>query len=114
MTNYSDIYKRFINLAIASEKLLEYPKLDRTETKILNLLITYWQNNQAITVVNAMHMTSEISTSTAFRHLKTLRKKGYIELVIDEIDNRVKYVQATTQANEYFAKLGKLMVKAIK
>jgi len=114
MTDYSDIYKKFINLAVAAEKLLEYPKLDPTETKILNLLITYWQNKEAITVVNAMHMTTEISSSTAFRHLKTLRKKGYIALVMDEIDNRVKYVHATTQANDYFAKLGKLMEKAIK
>jgi DNA-binding MarR family transcriptional regulator len=114
MTNYSDMYKRFINLAVAAEKLLEYPKLDPTETKILNLLITYWQNKQAITVVETMHMTNEISTSTVFRYLKTLRKKGYIELAVDEIDNRVKYVQATKQTEDYFAKLGKLMVKAIK
>lgn len=114
MTNYSDLYKRFINLAVTTEKLLEYPKLDPTETKILNLLITHWHNKKAITVVKAMHMTTEISTSTAFRHLKTLRKKGYVELVVDEIDNRVKYVQATNQAEDYFAKLGKLMVKAIK
>lgn len=108
------MYKRFINLAVAAEKLLEYPKLDPTETKILNLLITYWQNKQAITVVETMHMTNEISTSTVFIYLKTLQKKGYIELAVDEIDNRVKYVQATKQAEDYFAKLGKLMVNAIK
>ena len=41
-----------------------------------------------------------------------LRQKGYVELIIDEIDNRVKYVSPTKQADRYFATLGKLMIKA--
>ena len=108
------MYQRFINLAIAAEKLSELPVLDVVERRVLNLLSVYWSNDQKITVVEAMNMTDEISTSTIFRYLKKLRQKGYLELVVDEVDNRVKYVSPTKQTDKYFAKLGKLMSEASK
>jgi len=49
-----------------------------------------------------------------FRYLKSLRLKGYIELVIDEVDNRVKYVSSTKQTEKYFDKLGRLITEATK
>lgn len=114
MSNFKDIYTRFINLAVANEKLLDIPALEPVERKILHLLITYWENKQPITVVETMNITDEISTSTVFRYLKRLRQKGYIDLEVDAIDNRVKYVKSTKQTDQYFAKLGKLMVEASK
>lgn len=112
MSSFKDIYQRFINLAIASEKLSDFPVIDSVEQKLLNLLIPHWSNNEPITVVEAMNISKEISTSTTFRYLKKLRQKGYIELVVDEADNRVKYVSPTKQTDQYFSALGKLMSNA--
>ncbi len=112
MANFKQIYQKFLNLANAVEELSEFPTLDPVEQKMLALLSKYWSGKQKITVVAAMHMTNEISTSTIFRYLKKLRQKGYIELVVDDFDNRVKYVSATAQTDSYFNKMGKLMMKA--
>ncbi len=112
MANFKQIYQKFLNLANAVEELSEFPTLDPVEQKMLALLSNYWSGKQKITVVEAMHMTNDISTSTIFRYLKKLRQKGYIELVVDELDNRVKYVSSTAQTDIYFNKMGKLMVKA--
>ena len=112
MAKFKEIYQRFLNLANAVEELAEFPVLDPVEQKMLALLSKYWSGKQKITVVEAMHMTNEISTSTIFRYLKKLRQKGYIELVVDDFDNRVKYVSATAQTDSYFNKMGKLMMKA--
>ena len=112
MANFKLIYQKFLNLANAVEELSEFPTLDPVEQKMLALLSKYWSGKQKITVVEAMHMTSEISTSTIFRYLKKLRQKGYIELVVDELDNRVKYVSPTPMTDSYFSKMGKLLLKA--
>ena len=112
MANFKQIYQKFLNLANAVEEMSEFPALDPVEQKMLTLLSKHWLNKQKITVVEAMNMTNEISTSTIFRYLKKLRQKGYIELVVDELDNRVKYVSATQLTDSYFNKMGKLMLKA--
>ena len=99
---------------MAVEKLSDFPTLEPIEKSILNTLSSYWSNKKPITVVEAMNMTNEISTSTVFRYLKKLRQKGYIELIVDDVDNRVKYVSATNQTDKYFEKLGKLITESTK
>jgi DNA-binding MarR family transcriptional regulator len=65
-----------------------------------------------MTVLQAMGMMTEISSTTAHRRIKSLRKKGLIALNIDEVDNRIKYVVPTDQSNKYFAQLGQCLDKA--
>ena len=113
MAKFQSIYQRFLNIAIAVEEFSEFPSLDPIEQKLMSHLSKFWSLKQKITVVEAMNITKEISTSTIFRYLKKLRQKGYIELVVDEFDNRVKYVSATTLTDSYFNKMGKLMIKAV-
>jgi DNA-binding MarR family transcriptional regulator len=55
---------------------------------------------------------TEISATTAHRRLKTLRKKGMIELDVDKLDSRVKYVVPTELARKYFVALGQAIDKA--
>ena len=112
MSTFKDIYQKFINLAIATEQLSELPSLDPIEKRLLALLSHSWSNDKKITVVETMNITSELSTSTVFRYIKKLRQKGYLELIVDEVDNRVKYVSPTKQCDKYFSKLGKLMSEA--
>jgi hypothetical protein len=44
--------------------------------------------------------------------LKQLRKKGYITLAVDEMDNRVKAVLPTALAMQYFGVMGKCKAAA--
>lgn len=113
MSSFKDIYQKFINLAIATEQLSELPALDPIEKRLLALLSHAWSKNKKITVVETMNITHELSTSTVFRYIKKLRNKGYLELIVDEIDNRVKYVSPTKQCDKYFSKLGKHLVEAV-
>ena len=112
MSTFKEVYQRFINLAIATEQLSDLPSLDPIEKRLLALLSNSWSNNKKITVVESMNITNELSTSTIFRYIKKLRQKGYLELIVDEVDNRVKYVSPTKQCDKYFSKLGKLMTEA--
>jgi DNA-binding MarR family transcriptional regulator len=50
-----------------------------------------------------------VSSTTAHRRLKSLRKKGIITLVSDVVDTRIKYVMPTPVASRYFAQLGKCL-----
>ena len=109
----SRFIKSFSISRAQSKKNQHFPPLDPVEQKLLALLSKYWSQQEKITVVEAMHMSSDISTSTIFRYLKKLRHKGYIELVVDNLDNRVKYILATPLTDSYFTKMGKLMVKAM-
>ena len=112
MSNFKQIYQKFLNLGIALEEMSDFPALEPVEQRMLTLLNKYWLTKEPITVVSAMNMTPDISTSTVFRYLKKMRVKGYIQLVVDETDNRVKYITPTALTESYFNKMGKLMIKA--
>ena len=112
MSNFKQIYQKFLNLTLALEEMSDFPTLEPVEQRLLALLNKYWSSKESITVVSAMNMTPDISTSTIFRYLKKMRVKGYIQLVVDEADNRVKYITPTALTESYFNKMGKLMIKA--
>ncbi len=86
--------------------------MDAVEERLLNLFAAAWYDERKITVVEAMGMATDISATTAHRRLKTLRKKGLIELVMDEDDNRIKYVLPTEVSYKYFAQLGQCLDQA--
>ena len=111
--DHKNTYLRFVNLMIAAERLSSLPPIDAVEARILKLLSIYWEQSAPITVVVAMKISDEVSSSTMFRYLKKLREKGYLQLVMDVRDNRVKYVEATNQTHRYFSELGKLMHQAV-
>jgi DNA-binding MarR family transcriptional regulator len=60
-----------------------------------------------------MHGFPDISPSTVHRRLKTMRKKGLIDLAVDEIDNRIKYIVHTNLTDKYFSHLGQCLAKAV-
>jgi hypothetical protein len=59
-------------------------------------------------------LSQEIACSGTRSHrvLKQLRKKGYITLAVDEMDNRVKAVLPTALAMQYFDVMGKCRAAA--
>lgn len=102
MNKFGEIYQGFINLATDAEEKTNFPYLKPVEQMALNLLSSYWFKDQKITVVESTKMTPKVSSNSIFRYLKKLRQKGYIELIVDETNNRVKYVTATRITEAYF------------
>ena len=110
--NFSQMYTKYLNLVEAVRGLPSFPSLDAVEARMLNTFAAAWHEEKQITVLEAMVMLPEISTTTAHRRLKMLRKKGMIDLSLDSHDNRVKYVVPTKATQNYFAQLGQCMEKA--
>lgn len=110
--DHSAAYLRFLNLVEAIRDIPEFPGLDIFEERLLNVFATAWHTGQNITVRQAMTLDIDMSESTIHRRLKSLRKKGYLVLVVDDEDNRVKYVRPTPVCNKYFAALGRCLSKA--
>ena len=106
---YSQTYLKFLQLV---QSLPDFVLLDPVEERLLHLFATVWQAGQKITVLQAMALSQDVSSTTAHRRLKTLRQKGVLTLVPDEADNRIKYVQPTPMAEQYFAQLGKCLSEA--
>ena len=105
-------YLKFLHLSEALRTLEKFPALDAIEESLLNQCALSWLDGKAVTVVEAMKSSEEISPSTAHRRLKNLRKKGYITLLLDDLDNRVKYITYTQQTREYFSQLGACLTKS--
>lgn len=89
-----------------------FPSLDLAEERLLDQLAASWCVGKRITVVKAMQMSPDASSTTIHRRLKTLRTKGMLELEMDEDDNRVKFIVATELSRSYLGKLGESVVMA--
>jgi len=87
--------------------------LDAVSQRMLHTLARQWASKKPITVLKAMAILPEISTTTAHRRLTALRELGYIDLEPDAKDNRVKYVVPTKVANKHFEALGAAMKIAV-
>jgi hypothetical protein len=109
---HSVLYLKFLNLVQAIRELPGFTPMDPVEERLFNTFATAWHAGRQITVLEAMGMLSDISSTTAHRRLKTLRSKGWIAFQVDESDGRIKYVVPTEQANRYFSHLGECMDKA--
>ena len=109
---HSITYLRFLHLVQAIRQIPTFPKMDPVEERLLTMLGVKWHDAQLVSVLEAMGLSTEISATTAHRRLKTLRQKGMIELDIDKIDSRVKYVVPTELARKYFVALGQAIDKA--
>ena len=105
-------FLKYISSALAVSGTQNFPELDSVEERLLHYYATTWHLDKLTTVIEAMHATPEISPSTVHRRLKSLRKKGYIGLRIDDIDTRIKYIVQTEQCKQYFAHLGECIVSA--
>lgn len=111
-TTFSDTYLRFLNLMQAVRSLPVFPAIDALEERLLNVLAASWAQNKQITVLTATAMLDDASATTLHRRLKSMRAKGLIDLQVDTVDYRVKYVVPTALTQRYFSELGACMHKA--
>lgn len=111
-TDYCQIYLKFLDLTQGVRHFPAFPSLDLAEQRLLDQLAVTWCLGKRITVVKAMQMSTDASSTTIHRRLKTLRLKGMLELEMDEDDNRVKYIVSTVLSRDYLGKLGQSVVQA--
>ena len=114
MNEYANLYQTFLNLAHGIDQLTEFPRLSPDEKCLMGHLNVFWSNDQDIKVVEILNQVDHISPATVFRYLKQLRQKGYVQLEIDENDNRVKYIKPTQLTVAYFAEHGRLLLASSK
>ena len=76
--------------------------IDFVEDQLLQIILINWLAKTNITVCETLEEIKEISNSTLNRRLKNLRKLDLISHVVDEIDNRIKYLYPTNLCIEYF------------
>jgi len=102
-------YLRFLNLVQALRAMPTFPSIDPIEERLLNQLATAWHLGRKISVLEAMAMSPDASSTTVHRRLKSLKQKGIVELIADASDSRVKYITPTKLATDYFDQLGKCL-----
>ena len=110
--SFSSAYLRFLNLMQAVRTLPVFPALDALEERLLNVLAASWAQDKQITVLTATALLNDTSATTLHRRLKSMRAKGLIDLEVDKVDFRVKYVVPTALTQRYFSELGACMHKA--
>lgn len=114
MVEKAILYQNFLKLSYAIEELTQFPKLSPDERELLNKLNSFWIKSEFLKVIDSVNLIEDSSASSTFKRLKNLRKKGYVDIVIDENDNRVKYVHPSQQTNDYFATLGSFILESVK
>ena len=72
-----------------------------------------WHASEQITVLQAMDMSTDMSTTTTNRRLKSLRVKGMVALVPDKQDTRIKYAMPKNKARQYLAQIRRCMQGAM-
>lgn len=110
--DYCDVYLKFLGYVQNVRLSKTYPLLDLPEERLLDQLASTWAQGKKITVLRAMQMSPDASSTTVHRRLKTLRLKGMLELEVDEDDNRVKYIMPTELSRNYLSELGESVLRA--
>ena len=104
MKKFSNVplFFSYLSNSRSAKGLAVLNSIDPVDERILLELAISWKDDSPITVVQTMHAVSFVSTTTAHRRLKLLRKAGMIDLAVDTADNRVKYVIPTEKTMQYF------------
>lgn len=111
MTKYAKAFQNFLHLTQAVDDLKEFANLTASERDLIKALNNYWIQGKTISVVAAMNLNNNMSTSTTFRIIKKLKEKGFIRLEVDKADNRIKYIKPTELIQLLFHQYGKILMK---
>jgi len=104
-------YLRFLSLAHALESA-PVSDLDETAKHLLQLIVLRHMQGNALTVTEAMALSTVASPATIHRKLNALLDAGMVTQVFEGKNRRTKYLTPTAAADAYFAALGDVMAKA--
>ena len=106
-----DAYLRFTQLLEALEASPSFPKLDHIEKKLLEFIIAHESQGKQLLVGDVIYANAIGSQATLHRRIANLEKKSLVRYAAD-IDGRKKCIELTPKARDYWAKLGKCVIKA--
>lgn len=105
------VYLRYLALAQNANESNSYMQVvDETAKRLLEVIALSHAQNRPLTVTAAMALQSMASPGTVHRKLSLLRKNGLIEQVFQGGDQRTKYLVPTAASDDYFDKLGRILV----
>ena len=85
--------KNFVRVCFEIEEALN---ISWTQKKVLLKVLDLWRyQSYAPRITEVAYSVSETSESSVYRHLKVLIKKRWLQVKIDEQDQRVKFVEPT-------------------
>ena len=107
------VYLRFLNLLQTLEGAGQMPDIDADSRKLLELIALKHNQQQPLTISEAMALGHIASPATIHRKLDLLRDVGMVETVHEGQNRRTKYLVPTKAASDYFANMGKAVQQAI-
>lgn len=96
---------KFLNLLISLRSWPPLSSLNGDEERILFARYATWQERREFWVSDVYALGGEKSASFAYRHLMNLKKKGLVDITIDNEDKRRRSVTFTKAAERLFAAL---------
>ena len=107
------VYLRFLNLLHTLEGAGQMPDIDADSRKLLELIALKHNQQNPLTISEAMALVHIASPATIHRKLDLLRDVGMVDTVHEGKNRRTKYLVPTQKAFEHFAGLGQAMQKAL-
>ena len=109
-----NVYLRFLALSNAiNGPSTQVSAVDQTAKQLLQIIALRHDQGKAMTVTEAMEMTSIASPATIHRKLDDLRESGLIEQTFEGKNRRTKYLVPTKVTEKYFTNLGEVMKKTL-
>lgn len=102
-TNVTDI--KLLNLLIFLRSLPPLSLLTGDEERFLFAIYAEWHGKGQFSVSDIYDSMKQKSASSAYRHLMSLQKKGFVHIAIDNADKRRRRVTFTKTAERFFSAL---------
>lgn len=96
---------KLINFLVSLRKLPPLSELSGDEERLLFALYALWEMQGSLSISDVYDIHGEKSSSTAYRHLMSLKKKGLVLVEIDGADKRKRHVKFTKYAEQLFTAL---------
>lgn len=111
--NANQEFFNYLDKLIIAKKSSNLPTLEPMDELMLITLARADASGTPFQVLQAMTCLPHISTTTAHRILKRLRHDGWITLLLDQADNRIKYTLPSKQTHEYLSLHTRSMSKTL-
>jgi DNA-binding MarR family transcriptional regulator len=105
-----DAFIRFLNLK--NTLAIESEPLDLTSMKLLEICVVRSDEGKRFTITEAMALTHVASPATIHRKLLQLLDSGYVTFDFETNNRRTKYITPTAKSDEYFSKLGAILLQS--
>jgi DNA-binding MarR family transcriptional regulator len=108
------MYLKFFQLAEGISQLEKFPSMTHLSKIILDHVALNELQSHPLSVRQLIAIETIASPATIHKHLSSLRKSGYVGVVINKIDKRTKPLVLTPLGHQYIDALSKALQKSLK